>query len=230
MSYCVNCGVKLKKSEKKCPLCNTPILNPNVLYNEYEPVYSNKTEKFNKINFKFISKMIVTILLLIALMIIACDYITSGKISWSVYVFISIIYFCCHFQYLIQKNIYVAHVIELLGAELFMFIIAYLNNGMHWYLYLVLPFIFIVWMYVIICTYLLKKKNRNVIRKILVCLFWTSTTLIIIESAIDLFLYEKINYYWSLFASVPIVIIGIIILFVSFNKRLVDEIKQRIFI
>ena len=174
--------------------------------------------------------MIIGILMLIALIIMLCEYVTAKKISWSMYVFISIIYFSCHFQYLIQKNIYVAHVIELLGAELFMFIIAYLNNGMHWYLYLVLPFIFIVWMYVIICTYLLKKKNRNVIRKILVCLFWTSTTLIIIESAIDLFLYEKINYYWSLFASVPIVIIGIIIFFVSFNKRLVDEIKQRIFI
>lgn len=29
MSYCVNCGVELEKSIKKCPLCNTPVLNPN---------------------------------------------------------------------------------------------------------------------------------------------------------------------------------------------------------
>ena len=29
MSYCVNCGVKLEKSLERCPLCNTPVLNPN---------------------------------------------------------------------------------------------------------------------------------------------------------------------------------------------------------
>lgn len=28
MSYCVNCGVKLDPSLNKCPLCNTPVVNP----------------------------------------------------------------------------------------------------------------------------------------------------------------------------------------------------------
>lgn len=29
MSYCVNCGVELDASAKACPLCNTPVFNPN---------------------------------------------------------------------------------------------------------------------------------------------------------------------------------------------------------
>ena len=29
MSYCVNCGVKLDPSLVRCPLCNTPVINPN---------------------------------------------------------------------------------------------------------------------------------------------------------------------------------------------------------
>lgn len=29
MSYCVNCGVKLEQSLERCPLCNTPVINPN---------------------------------------------------------------------------------------------------------------------------------------------------------------------------------------------------------
>ena len=29
MSYCVNCGVELDKTCSKCPLCNTPVYNPN---------------------------------------------------------------------------------------------------------------------------------------------------------------------------------------------------------
>ena len=29
MSYCVNCGVELDKTCGSCPLCNTPVYNPN---------------------------------------------------------------------------------------------------------------------------------------------------------------------------------------------------------
>lgn len=32
MSYCVNCGVELEVSLQKCPLCNTPVINPNALH------------------------------------------------------------------------------------------------------------------------------------------------------------------------------------------------------
>ena len=31
MSYCVNCGVKLDDALIKCPLCNTPVINPKEL-------------------------------------------------------------------------------------------------------------------------------------------------------------------------------------------------------
>ena len=29
MSYCVNCGVELDASATKCPLCDTPVYNPD---------------------------------------------------------------------------------------------------------------------------------------------------------------------------------------------------------
>ena len=31
MSYCVNCGVELHAGVKHCPLCGTPVYNPNEL-------------------------------------------------------------------------------------------------------------------------------------------------------------------------------------------------------
>ena len=31
MSYCVNCGVELDAGSAKCPLCSTPVINPNEL-------------------------------------------------------------------------------------------------------------------------------------------------------------------------------------------------------
>ena len=43
MSYCVNCGVKLEQSLQSCPLCNTPVINPNELKNN---ALSNTSEPF----------------------------------------------------------------------------------------------------------------------------------------------------------------------------------------
>lgn len=44
MSYCVNCGVELDPSLEKCPLCNTPVINPSVL-SYYQSVSPYPTEK-----------------------------------------------------------------------------------------------------------------------------------------------------------------------------------------
>ena len=37
MSYCVNCGVELDKTAESCPLCHTPVLNPNELVDRIGP-------------------------------------------------------------------------------------------------------------------------------------------------------------------------------------------------
>ena len=55
MSYCVNCGVKLKQSEKVCPLCNTKVINPNNLKDKFTPAYSQAVEKHKEINKKALS-------------------------------------------------------------------------------------------------------------------------------------------------------------------------------
>ena len=91
MSYCVNCGVKLKNSEKKCPLCNTKVINPNKDNSEYEPVYSNKVENFKRINYKYLSKIVILILMITSFLILLLDYASSGTITWSLYVVSSIV-------------------------------------------------------------------------------------------------------------------------------------------
>lgn len=35
MSYCVNCGVKLKEEARVCPLCDCPVINPYEEYKKY---------------------------------------------------------------------------------------------------------------------------------------------------------------------------------------------------
>ena len=37
MSYCVNCGVELDDTAAFCPLCHTPVHNPNQPVNQTAP-------------------------------------------------------------------------------------------------------------------------------------------------------------------------------------------------
>ena len=37
--YCVNCGVELADSEKKCPLCGMPVFHPDIPRTPAEPPF-----------------------------------------------------------------------------------------------------------------------------------------------------------------------------------------------
>lgn len=230
MSYCVNCGVKLKKSEKVCPLCNTRVINPNILNNEYKPVYSTIVEEYHKINTKYLCMLITEILFVVALITVLCDFIITKNFTWSIYVVASIIYLDSKLSFILYKKKFIPLIIELLSTEGLLFVIAYLNNGLHWFLYLVCPFIFIVWLYIILCIFIFRNKKYNFLRRFALAFSSISVILLVIESCIDLFINEKIFLTWSIYASLPIIIISILTFIISYNKRLLDEIKQRIFI
>jgi hypothetical protein len=230
MSYCVNCGVKLAKSEAKCPLCNTKVINPNKLKDDYVPAYSNKIEMIKSIDYKFTSRLILVILLTLASITVLCDLIITRNISWSIYVVCALIHLSSYLMFMVNKNIYISFGVVFITLELLLFSIAYLNNGLNWYIYLVFPFVFILFSYVLICTHIIKKRRKGLLRRFILCLLFSDIALICIESGIDLFRHNKFNYTWSLYAALPITIISFLLFILSFNRKLIEEIKQRIFI
>ena len=93
-----------------------------------------------------------------------------------------------------------------------------------------MPNIFIVWLLIVLCIYFFSKKKRRLTRGTAVILLLLSIILVVTEVLIDLYKYQVINLKWSLYASLPILIVSLIIFVISFNRRLIEEIKRRIFI
>ena len=230
MSYCVNCGVKLASSERKCPLCNTRVINPNIKDGDIESNYPDRLDKISNINFKYVAKLIIIVLLGLGITMLLCDLIFSGSITWSIYVALSIMLISSHVIYLVNKNIYISLIVELFSVELFLFFIAYLTHTTHAFTYLVMPFVFVLWGYILLCTIFIKRKKKSLLRRMSIIFFITAITLFVIESGIDLYKYEKITLNWSIYAMIPLIILSILSLLISFNRKLVDEIKQRVFI
>lgn len=82
--YCVKCGVELADSERKCPLCNTPVYFPGITDDPERPY--PKFEKPEKVNPRGIYFIITFVCLISVIISFVCDINLGGGLTWSGYV------------------------------------------------------------------------------------------------------------------------------------------------
>lgn len=84
--YCINCGVALGDTEKKCPLCGTTVYHPEISRKEAEPLYPNSYLAEPQIH-PWGTLFIITMLFLLPISIcLVCDWQFNAVINWSGYV------------------------------------------------------------------------------------------------------------------------------------------------
>ncbi len=88
MSYCVHCGVELAPSEESCPLCKTPVLDPNQPWSEPEErPYPERLEVVpTKIDHRYGAKLASLFLLIPMAAVLFSDLILDQHMTWSAYV------------------------------------------------------------------------------------------------------------------------------------------------
>lgn len=91
MSYCVNCGVELETSIKKCPLCNTIVINPNELQSDTaaengELSFPSKIGIVEPIERKDLAVVITVVLSCTAVSCLLLNYLMWKANQWSLLV------------------------------------------------------------------------------------------------------------------------------------------------
>ncbi len=84
--YCVKCGVELEKSERKCPLCLTPVYFPELDKLTEDPPYPKFSGNRDEINPRGICFIASVMFALAAVISLFCDFNLNGGITWSGYV------------------------------------------------------------------------------------------------------------------------------------------------
>ncbi len=145
MSYCVNCGVELDKSLKQCPLCSTPVINPNDVAVE-ETVTTYPVEHMEKIvkKLRLISANLVTAIFLTGLLLCPlCNFVISDTLTWSKYVIPSIMFaWCCTVPPIVirQKTLLKCVTIDLTAAFIYLAVMNYLTTpNIHWFANICVP-------------------------------------------------------------------------------------------
>lgn len=88
MSYCVHCGVELDKCARKCALCNTPVIDPNIKINEenHEKPFSDEIHIPNNIQRRFIAYIITMVMLIPDIILFLVNVCFYRQQHWSLYI------------------------------------------------------------------------------------------------------------------------------------------------
>ena len=93
MSYCVECGVKLTAPQESCPLCQTPINNPNkVAAEDAQPLFPAMpkiSEGAKRAQRNTVLGILAVLLLLPASITIICNLTINNDFTWARYVLLS---------------------------------------------------------------------------------------------------------------------------------------------
>ena len=84
--YCINCGVKLAETEKKCPLCNTVVCHPDFKQEPQQTLYPNNKMPKTTSGLKALGGVIIILFLIPLIIGFVSDIQHNGKLDWFGYV------------------------------------------------------------------------------------------------------------------------------------------------
>ena len=80
--YCVNCGVKLADSEKKCPLCGTVVYHPEIPREAGKPLYPENKMPDIKAGTKALCGAVIILFLIPLGICFMADLLYDGVLDW----------------------------------------------------------------------------------------------------------------------------------------------------
>lgn len=235
MSYCVNCGVELAKSEKACPLCSVEVINPKALWQESaERPYPKYIQSFVKrIDRRYFATLIGLFLIIPILVTIIYDLLSGGSISWSAYVVgaLALLYIFIVLPFYFKRYHSVIFLsVNCIAVLLYLFFIERLNGG-DWFFGIGMPIAIAASVFIIFLALVFKRKKKQTG-------FFIKTALVLIASGVfvlGLELILSLNRLgvfvlnWSFYAFVPCALLGFIAFVLEHRKNLKERIRRRLF-
>jgi hypothetical protein len=82
--YCIKCGAKLSEGQNVCPLCETKVFHPDIVFSEENtyPKIPFKSEEFNPTGLMFVLTMIFLVPFILPILL---ELGWDGGVSWSGY-------------------------------------------------------------------------------------------------------------------------------------------------
>lgn len=236
MSYCVNCGVELEKSQKRCPLCNTPVINPNEskeIYTIPPYPYDDTVTVVRKI--RRMTVLLISIILLVPFIICPlCNYIISGNLSWSIYVMTSVVlgWFYIVPPILLKHNVVVkCAFIDYISTILFLYMINMkVTPDRSWAEEIALPILTCIMAIILVYAVLVRSFNIHITTYVSLGFVFVAAISIFIEYILMRYNNTSDGFIWSMPVAISCIGVSLLILVISKMTKLKASIRKRMHI
>ncbi|HZK39173.1 MAG TPA: DUF6320 domain-containing protein [Clostridia bacterium] len=166
MSYCVNCGVELDKSAKKCALCQTPIINP-MEYEASKPVFAPYPDKVvlpAGVRRRYVAFIISMVLLIPNIVCGIINLLIPSSGIWAVYVIAtSALVWVLFVQPFLWKKIppYTLISIDAVAVALYIYVFYAIGNEKGWFYQIAMPMLLVLEAMLLAMVYWLRRKKRD---------------------------------------------------------------------
>ncbi len=234
MSYCVHCGVELADYETKCPLCETPVVDPMRPIAQGEPMFVDRLDvKEKKFNRHFIVTLISLVMLIPFVVTTIIDICLSLGMTWSAYVLAAEALFWLWIVLPFQSrgtSAYFFCLIDFAATALYVLLISVLENSRGWYLPLALPVIAASWLEIAVIICIHRSSRLGKLTKAGCAVFALSFLPLCIDVVLAHYLKGTIAPQWSWYASVPLFVLGLTVIILSKSARFTDWLRKKMYI
>lgn len=233
MSYCVNCGVELDTSAKSCPLCNTPVLNPNELRKLMDAQAPFPAEKgqVEPVKRKDLGILISMIILATAAICGILNALVFQDTLWSLTVLGSCVIlwvFLEPFMFRTGQSVYLTLLYDGAAVVFLLYMITFLISDDSWFYELGIPMVVLVTAVVEIFALCVRKLPKSFLTVSLY--FFTAAGLLClgIEILVDRYVESGISLSWSAVVLTVCGVLDIAFITILSRKRLRDSVQRRL--
>lgn len=235
MSYCVQCGVKLEQSLKTCPLCHTPVINPNELIAGALPsgvspfsTVKGEVEPMKKYDIG------LWLTLVFGSTAIACGILNLFVFNhnyWSIPVIGACIVmwiFFCPRMFLPQIPITLNLAISAVSIIFYQLAITLMTEDDRWFFKIALPITLVLMGLVALSGICYKFVAKSLMATVLYFFIDVGILSVVIEYFIDTFLGGSFHIFWSAIVFSVCSVISIALIAILSMKRLRATVQKRL--
>lgn len=228
--YCINCGVKLAQTEKKCPLCNTVVYHPDFQQSAEQPLYpSNKVPKVSSRN-KVFNGVVIILFFIPLLVCLFADLSLDGKIEWFGFVAGALVVSYLAFGlplWFKKPNPVIFVPCNFLSIAIYLLYISFATKG-SWYFNFALPIvcgICIITCTVVTLIYYLRKGKLYIVGGAFMAL---GAFMVLVE----FLMIKTFNIHfvgWSIYPLVVLFLFGGLLIYVAINSSAREVLERKLF-
>lgn len=233
MSYCVNCGVELDASAKSCPLCSTPVLNPNEIGKvlEGQSPFPKEKGQVETVRRKDIGILLSMVTLATAAICGILNAFVFRDNLWSLVVLGACVILWVFFEPIIiftRQSVYLSILYD--GAAVFflLYMITYLSDDSVWFTELAIPLVVLVTVMIELFILCVRRLPRSFVTVSLY--FFTAAGLLCmgIELLVQRYVNQNISLSWSAVVLTVCGVLDIALITILSSRRLRNSMRKRL--